>query len=501
MPRWYSYTGWQLDSIKPVLSYIANTPNVNVMTEEQRNKWEHFSVRELKKVYDSHVITSDYLIKNIDRAFYTWKNRPWNKTLPFDDFCEYLLPYRIGNEPLSDWRPLYEQYYATLLDSLYNGTDVLEACRVINSELLRQGVEFNTEFSLPHIEATFLFNNRVGYCRENCDLTLYAMRACGIPVASDFFITSPDYQHSHQWVVLRDTTGVTLPFGFDGMIPRRDIRQSDGRKKGKAYRFCYALQDERFLIANKRKKLPQSIGDMYVKDVTEEYFGKNSVTVPIETQSDNIYLGVFTTNGWRAVDFGEQDKGNAVFRNIEPGIIYQPIVYSTDGNCQPAGNPFLFELDGVHAQILKPQLKPWREVTLHRKMSLVQRVGKRLYEGIIGTRIEVDNNPHFTSPHLLHEFSDTLRYCNMKIYPQSDDKSYRYVRYTTTDGNPINFSDISMYEDSLCQQEIGMELITPIPARYNPHHMTDHDMMTAFVGPTDCSSIVFKLSNHHKSVA
>ena len=25
MPRWYSYSGWQLDSIKPVLSYIANT--------------------------------------------------------------------------------------------------------------------------------------------------------------------------------------------------------------------------------------------------------------------------------------------------------------------------------------------------------------------------------------------------------------------------------------------------------------------------------------------
>lgn len=494
MPRWYSYSGWQLDSIKPVLSYIANTPNVNVMTEEQRNKWGSLSVKELTKIYDSHVITSDYLIKNIDKAFLNWKSRPWNKSLPFEDFCEYLLPYRIGNEPLSDWRPLYEQHYAQLLDSLYKGSDVLEACKILNRELLRQGVEFNTEFSLPHIDATFLLNNRVGYCRENCDLTIYAMRACGIPVASDFFITSPDYQNSHQWVVLRDTTGRTLPFGFDSMIPRRDINQSDGRKKGKVYRFCYAMQNDRRDIVNKRKNVPRSMGDMYVKDVTDEYFGKNSVKVPIDSSSDNIYLGVFTTNGWRAVDFGEHEGSNAVFHNIEPGIIYQPLSYSNDDKCEPAGFPFLFKPDGKHTLILQPKAKPWHKVSLRRKMSLVQRVGKRLYEGIIGTRIEADNNPNFTSPHLLYVFSDTLRYCNIKIHPQKDGKTYRYLRYSTTDGNPINFSDISVYEDTLCQHEIGMKLTTPIPARHNPQHMTDHDMMTAFVGPTDYPSIVFKLN-------
>lgn len=494
MPRWYSYSGWQLDSIKPVLSYIANTPNVNVMTEEQRSTWGKFSVNELKKVYDCHVITSHYLIKNIDQAFNNWKNRPWNRTLPFDDFCEFLLPYRIGNEPLSDWRPVYERHYARLLDSLYHGNDVLEACKTVNRELLRQGVEYNTEFSLPHIEATFLLNNRVGYCRENCDLTIYAMRACGIPVASDFFMASPDYQHFHQWVVLRDTTGQTLPFGFDGMVPRRDIRQSDGRKKGKVYRFCYAMQPDRVSTASIRKNVPQTMADMYVKDVTNEYFGHNTVAVPIDTSLDNLYLGVFTTSGWRAVDYGERKGRNAVFHNIEPGVIYQPLVCNAaGGNCQPAGFPFLFAADGKKTYILEPKAKTWHMVSLRRKMSLVQRVGKRLYEGIIGTRIEADNNSDFTSPHLLYEFSDTLRYCNKKIRPHDNGETYRYLRYTTTDGKPINFADISVYADTLCQHEISMDLITPIPARYAPQHMTDHNMMTAFAGPAECPSIVFRL--------
>ena len=494
MPRWYSYEGWQLDSIKPVLSYIANTPNVKVMTKEQRNKWRVFSVNELKKVYDCHVITSDYLIKNIDRAFFDWKNRPWNRTLSFTDFCEYLLPYRIGNEPLSDWRPVYEHHYAKLLDSLYHGNDVLEACKIVNRELLRQGVKYNSEFSLPHIEAVFLLNNRIGYCRENCDLTIYAMRASGIPVARDFFIVSPDYQHSHQWVVLRDTTGQTLPFGFGGMVPRRNIRQSDGRKKGKVYRFCYAIQPDHVSITSKRKVVPLTMADAHIKDVTAEYFGQNSVNVPIDTLLDNIYLGVFTTSGWQAVDYGERKVRNAVFHNIEPGVIYQPLVYNGGNNCQPAGFPFLFAADGKNTNILEPKAKTWHEVSLRRKMSLVQRIGKRLYEGIIGTRIEADNTPYFTTPHLLYEFCDTLCYCNVKIHPHDNGKTYRYLRYTTTDGKPINFADISVYEDTLCQHEISMDLTTPVPARYNPQYMNDHDMMTAFSGPDDCTSIVFRLS-------
>lgn len=36
MPHWYSYEGWQLDSIKPVLSYIAHTANVHEMTQKQK---------------------------------------------------------------------------------------------------------------------------------------------------------------------------------------------------------------------------------------------------------------------------------------------------------------------------------------------------------------------------------------------------------------------------------------------------------------------------------
>ena len=44
MPHWYSYEGWQLDSIKPVLSYIAHTANVHEMTERQKKQMEGFYI-------------------------------------------------------------------------------------------------------------------------------------------------------------------------------------------------------------------------------------------------------------------------------------------------------------------------------------------------------------------------------------------------------------------------------------------------------------------------
>ena len=58
-------------------------------------RWGHYTYRNLPKIYDAHFITAEYLIDNIDRAFDNWQKRPWNRSLSFEDFCEYLLPYQM----------------------------------------------------------------------------------------------------------------------------------------------------------------------------------------------------------------------------------------------------------------------------------------------------------------------------------------------------------------------------------------------------------------------
>lgn len=495
MPHWYSYEGWQLDSIKPVLSYIAHTANVHEMTERQKNRWKDFTFHSLHKVYDSKKITAQYLINNIDKAFISWKKRPWNKKLSFDDFCELLLPYRIGDESLTDWRSLYESYYAHLLDSLYHGSDVVEACNIINEELQKQGCKFYSELSLPHMDAIFLYNNRIGYCRENCDLGLYAMRSCGIPVAAEHFKYAPDYRGSHQWLTLRDTTGLFLQFGYDGLTPKRDTLQTDGRKKGKIYRFCYGLQNEQRDKFSDVDRIPNDLQNFYLKDVTANYFGPDSVKVPIQKRYSSIYLGVFTPEGWKAVDIGSGKKDSAVFRNIEPNIIYQPLIFTDNKRCEPAGYPFIYYSAGKGYSMLKKEKRKWEKITLERKMPLVPRVRKWLYENIIGSRIEASNFKDFRQARLLYEFKDTLSYCKYRIMLRGNHK-FKYLRYKILEKKTIELADIDIYSDSLCSKKVSLKLISPIDPIYKPEHIIDNDMLSAFRWKSGYDSIVYELPHN-----
>ena len=54
------------------------------------------------KVYDTENVTAEYLIQQINEAFDAW-GKPWNRDVSFSQFCHYVLPYRIGHEPLSPW--------------------------------------------------------------------------------------------------------------------------------------------------------------------------------------------------------------------------------------------------------------------------------------------------------------------------------------------------------------------------------------------------------------
>lgn len=46
-------------------------------------------------------VDSAFLVNHIEWAFKVWREQPWGKHVDFDTFYEYILPYRIGDEPLS----------------------------------------------------------------------------------------------------------------------------------------------------------------------------------------------------------------------------------------------------------------------------------------------------------------------------------------------------------------------------------------------------------------
>lgn len=103
--------------------------------------------KEFKKIYDSHVITFYFLIQNIDYAFKAWEESSWGKNYSFQQFCEEILPYRVGNERLESWREHYYIHFHPVLTSEVKTS--LEACRQVYDELMKSPWAFEPALALP----------------------------------------------------------------------------------------------------------------------------------------------------------------------------------------------------------------------------------------------------------------------------------------------------------------------------------------------------------------
>ena len=68
------------------------------MQKEHREQMEKDSLPEvicnMKPLRDTEIITPCFLIRHINHAFKVWKSSPFVRELSFDEFKEYILPYR-----------------------------------------------------------------------------------------------------------------------------------------------------------------------------------------------------------------------------------------------------------------------------------------------------------------------------------------------------------------------------------------------------------------------
>jgi hypothetical protein len=172
MPYHYALEGEELDSLKTVL---ASADAYGVMLKDTAvPDWDYYTPSGLQRKPDVLNIRAEFLINNIDLAFDGWKKRPWNASLSFADFCEWLLPYRIGNETPDNWRQIYHDRYSFLLDEVYTGIDVVEAISVVWEYLQKEDpYRFTWVFNYPHLGGEYLLHNRIGKCQDACDFMIY----------------------------------------------------------------------------------------------------------------------------------------------------------------------------------------------------------------------------------------------------------------------------------------------------------------------------------------
>ena len=103
MPYHYTYEGDAVEAYDSAYLQMADEP---LPDRNQFFKERTDSIRFTDKRFaiDIQSVKADYLIRAIDDACDTWRSSSWQDDYDEDLFFNYVLPYRILNEPLSDWR-------------------------------------------------------------------------------------------------------------------------------------------------------------------------------------------------------------------------------------------------------------------------------------------------------------------------------------------------------------------------------------------------------------
>lgn len=422
-------TGPGIDSLENLYRELPGA-YVWLFDPSQLIRGKRFAAMPLSESKDSEVLTADYLKNNIDDACWLWENRLWNQDLPREIFCEMILPYRIADEPLTEWRSSYREWLREIEDTVARCASSVIAARIIASHI--GSAHYNDQLSTPHRSALSLLNTPIGYCREDCDRTVYAMRAMGIPVSIDLILVSPENGASHSWTVVWDNIDrMTRMFDNGAYLPTRDSIHYDHRRKGKIYRQTFAPDFDRIRRFRSAKNPPAALLNPWLKDVTAEYFGHNKATVEILPdkavliKNDAVYLGVFAGRRFQPIDIAELNGYNAVFTDIEPNLIYAPI--TADGIV--CGYPFLLD-DSNQVRYLKGDNQIMDHVRLTRKFPLRFLHRERL-ASIVG--LQVQSGPTAYGP---WQEIETIR--------SSPDHSYRRIKIN----KPLQHRYIRLFKPS-----------------------------------------------------
>lgn len=471
----YSWTGGDIDTLKR-LKQLSALPGREAWADSVRKAPVPSLPR--TRVYDAQVVTADFLIRHIDHAFAVWDSRPWSKHYPLEEFLRHVLPYRLGDEPLEEWREAYYRHFAARVDSVYSGSDVVRKVQAVGTVFESDGFRWNELFpSLPHLGAGYLLRHRLGSCRESCDFTLYLLRALGIPSVTDHYMVSPHTAGMHWWNAVRDTTGFLVPFWLSESKVGRGL--DDGRPKGKVFRSVFG-------------------GRTF--DVTSEYFGHNTahVTSVTDAVDGGMLLCVFSCGRLVPVGQGVVRRGEASFHDLEPGIRFFPMYRHPSGNLRFSGHPF--HVDSMGRTVL--HVPDWQHPTralLRRKYAFHHHLRERGLR-MAGNRVIGSSGSEFRFPDTLFTFPRTLK-TNRHVMVSASDRPVRYLRWEAVPSRfNVSVAEIAFHEYGT-GRKLPFRLVDPPAPSYGhgTECMTDGDVLTTYQarenGP---QTLVFDLGGIHR---
>ncbi|MBN2461878.1 MAG: transglutaminase domain-containing protein [Candidatus Cloacimonetes bacterium] len=300
----------------------------------------------LKDQYnDLETMKSEVLIENIELAFQAWREFPWSQDYDYDIFLEYILPYRGSNEPIESWRPYFMNTFSHITRNESLSSDPLQIAAQINREA-RELFGFDSRFYCNPTDQgiTEMLENKLGRCEDMTNFIIYALRANGIPVTSDYTPHWANSGNNHAWNAVVTPEGQAIPFmGCEADPGEYQL----SAKLGKAYRKTFAEQKDNLGCRIKEgEEVPAWLRSKYYTDVTTLYTQVANVPLLIERDIPDstrfIFLCVFNSGEWQAIHWSEIVDGKAEFSDMGTDVCYLPMFYYHK-ELIPAGDAFILD--------------------------------------------------------------------------------------------------------------------------------------------------------------
>ena len=415
--------------------------NIDKNTTDSLTKL-HQLISKRKTFLDVEYIKADFLINNIERSFEVWTSQPWGKHISFDVFCEEILPYRIGTEPLEYWRDSVLNQYRNLIDSLKTTeTDAVTACTKV---LEAMDQEWRTEaFSLAtDMSYTMLNKFRTGTCDDVVKFGIYVMRALGIPATFDFTPQWPFRNNGHSWNTVRDSNDRHIPFLFAEVKPGEPHKTD--HTMAKAYRRTYGKQKESLYVAS--KDIPPFFRNAYIKDVSSETFNGLNVHInsnELAAKADYVYLSIFDNRTWFPIQWAKWDK-ITTFKDMGKDVVYLPVLFRVNA-LYPCGTPFILRENG-DIQWLIADTAHLQSLKLIRKYPLI--MFEWLTLRMKGGEFQAANSPDFSDAVVLHQIDHHPKMYFQEVFPEQSE-FFRFYRYLSPNGGSCNIAELEFYGEDL----------------------------------------------------
>lgn len=472
MPGHYSYadTAAINNYYRKALSILGTGPS----PDWQRDTLRQISERDYpgltrNVVSDVQIMTADYLIQNIDHAFTQWKTRPWAKHLTYEEFRDWLLPYKVTElQSFDAWRDTLPAHYTDSI-SIVPPDDVQRnsisgAIEIVRNEIhskqsaIGLRVIWEGQAGIPLRSAETWTHMTYGSCMDYVIMGTAVFRSVGLPAAVDQVPSWGRNSEGHSWYVSLSDRGREEPT-INSLIIGAGMPFYTNERIPKVWRTTYTINRDRVKYRNTAKYVYPF--ELCQKDVTDHYTRTSDLKIETNRKqtaklSDKkyVYIAMAVNAGgpqWKVLDLGTLRRGKAQFKKMGREMLYIALGY--DGRkLIPISQPFILHKSGAVEYIgtagdnmdnAASNYPPTISMDLRRKYYESYNV-VNMRRRILGGKIQSSNHPDFKDAVTLYTIEST----EIPYYIELNaERAYRYWRYLSPDGSWGSISELSFYNE------------------------------------------------------